>query len=606
MIGIISLKALLLIGTLLSGGFSMAMVAIGLWILWQDAVGRLTLSRPGAISAMVALGVMGVVLSGLYYALGKQNLTLQQRDADHAAELERALRRLQDSDTKFRAVIENSKDVIFIKDLEGRYVLMNPAGCALLGRRPEEILGKHDSELLHPVAAQQMQAHDREVLEAKVISTFEDRVIGPDGAAHDFVTTKQPYLTPEGRIIGVIGASHEITRQKQLDQELRESEERYRSLVELSPEAIMVEKDGILTFSNPAGARLLGAKDPREVVGLSLLDFIHPDDVERFQRRIRQIREDREPIPLFEKRIVRFDGQVIDVEFTASPIVEHGELAVLSIIRDITARKRALKESAQRKAELQKILELNQLKDHFLSTLSHEMKTPLSLICGYAELLEEKYPQESLLLGILDGSRRLSDHISNMLDYSAMVSGTLSLYPTEVNLAELLHNAHAAVEETLRLKHLHFSADLDPETPSIQADPRRISQMLGELLSNAIKFTPEGGSLGIRVRPEAGHVRLEVWDTGPGISESQREQIWTAFTQLAVSDAFRKGGLGLGLTIVKKIAELHGGDVQLESEVGKGSRFVVRLPIKGTPEPRLRISRLEAAQEQPSPESPAP
>jgi signal transduction histidine kinase len=188
-----------------------------------------------------------------------------------------------------------------------------------------------------------------------------------------------------------------------------------------------------------------------------------------------------------------------------------------------------------------------------------------------------------------------------MLDYSAMVSGTLPLYKTEVNLAEQLQNVRAAHEESMRLKGLHFSTELDSETPPIHADPRRISQMIGELLNNAIKFTPEGGSLGVRIRPEAGKVRIEVWDTGPGIPESDRQKIWSAFTQLEVGDTLRRGGLGLGLTLVSKLAELHGGHVEVDSEVGKGSRFIITLPIEDSALPNLRVTMLAEPQEQPSP-----
>lgn len=472
----IPIKDIVVFGSTLSGCCSLIMVGIGLWLFWQAAMGRLFLTRPDVIAGLIVVGLLGVVLSGLFLLMGLKYLALRRRELEREAELEATLRRLQESEYKFRSVIESTQDVVTLKDLDGRFLLMNPAGYALLGLPPEEILGKRDGEFLPAALARQIQAQDREVVEAKAPMTFEEHAIGHDGQEHVFVTTKHPYRSPEGRIIGIIGVSH-----------------------------------------------------------------------------------------------------------------------------DITERTRALEEMAQRTAELTKSQELNQLKDHFLSSLSHEMKTPLSLICGYAELLEEKYPEENLLEGVLEGSRRLNDHISNMLDYSAMVSGTLPLYQTEVNLAELVQNAHAAAEESLRFKRLDFKAEVDPETPPIQADPRRICQMLGALVSNAIKFTPEGGSLGIRVHPEPGQVRITVWDTGPGIPEADRQRIWSAFTQLEVGDALRKGGLGLGLTIVKKLAELHGGTVELESEVGKGSRFTVTLPIAGVARPVLRITRLEERQEQPSP-----
>lgn len=470
------IKGLVVLGSLLSGGFSLVMAGIGLWLLWQAALGRLALTRPGAVIGLIVLGLLGVALSAFYLLMGLQNLAFQKSELERQAELKAARRLLQDSDYKFRSVIETTQDLVTIKDLDGRFLLMNPAGFALLGLPPEEILGRRGVDFLPPDLARQMEANDRAVIDSKTSQTFEDRAIGHDGVEHVFITTKHPYFSPEGQVLGVIAISH-----------------------------------------------------------------------------------------------------------------------------DITELKRTFEEIAQRTVELRKSQELNQLKDHFLSSLSHEMKTPLSLIIGYAELLEEKYPQEDLLEGILEGSRRLNDHISNMLDYSALVSGTLPLYRTEVNLAELVQNAHAAAEESLRVKHLRFTSELDPEIPPIQADPRRICQMLGALFSNAVKFTPDGGSIGIQVHPESDQVRITVWDSGPGIPEADRQRIWSAFTQLEVGDTLRKGGLGLGLPIVKKLAELHGGSLELDGEVGKGSRFTVTLPIAGVARPVLRIMRLEGQKEQASP-----
>lgn len=228
---------------------------------------------------------------------------------------------------------------------------------------------------------------------------------------------------------------------------------------------------------------------------------------------------------------------------------------------------------------IERLRSLDRLKDHFLSTISHEMKTPLSLIIGYTELLQDKYPGEELLKGLQDGSRRLTTHINNMLDYSAMLGGSLPLYTSEVSLEEVTRNALAIVETDLALKHLHVEVSIHHELPSICGDSRRITQMIVELLDNARKATPEGGRIGVEVFPVEEHVRIVVWDTGQGIAQEDLERIWEAFSQLQTEDAMRSGGLGLGLTIVKKLVELHQGRVSVESQPGKGSRFIIELPI---------------------------
>jgi PAS domain S-box-containing protein len=261
-----------------------------------------------------------------------------------------------------------------------------------------------------------------------------------------------------------------------------------------------------------------------------------------------------------------------------------GRLVGFAVItRDITARKRADEAVAQRTAELKKAKELNALKDHFLSTISHEMKTPLSLITGYAELLEELGEQRTLVAGIQEGTRRLTEHIDHILDYSALLSGALPLYPTEVNLAEVAANARSIMVGEGGLRQREIVVEVDPGTPPIRGDARRITQMIVELLENAEKFTPPGGRMGVRIGHAGREVHLDVWDTGPGISEEDFPRIWEAFSQLAVGDALRKSGLGLGLTIVKKLAELHGGKVAVVSQPGRGATFSITLPVAGPP-----------------------
>lgn len=245
-----------------------------------------------------------------------------------------------------------------------------------------------------------------------------------------------------------------------------------------------------------------------------------------------------------------------------------------------TLEAQVVERTQQLRQALSQLKSLDRLKDHFLSTISHEMKTPLSLIIGYTELLQDKYPDEELLKGIQDGSRRLTSHINNMLDYSALLGGGLPLYMTEVSVLEAAANALQIMETEFKLKNLQVVADLDPTTPPVRGDSRRITQMILELLDNARKFTPPGGTVGVEVGPLDGRVRIVVWDTGVGIQAEDCERIWEAFRQITDDENLRKGGLGLGLTIVKKLAELHHGSVTVESQPGKGSRFTIDLPAE--------------------------
>jgi PAS domain S-box-containing protein len=361
---------------------------------------------------------------------------------------------------------------------------------------------------------------------------------------------------------------------------LQESEanaRRLAAIVEASDDAIMTydSQTWLPTFWSRGASQLWGWSS-EEALGRQVGFFTQPEDRAKFFESFDDL-----DVKIQEIKTTRRDGTQVDVSVSLFPIRDaQGRIVSFgSIQRDITEQRKMLEEVARRTAELKKSEELNQLKDHFLSTISHEMKTPLSLITGYTELLEDACPDETMIEGIKDGSRRLSEHINNILDYSALISGTLPLYKTEVNLSEVVDHVVGPMREGFQQKGIALATEVAPGTPEIEGDFRRIAQILGELLENAQKFTPLGGKAGVRVAPEGDQVRVDVWNTGEGIPEEDFGRIWEAFSQLATADAFRKGGLGLGLTIVKRLVELHGGRVAVASQVGQGATFTIFLPV---------------------------
>lgn len=374
---------------------------------------------------------------------------------------------------------------------------------------------------------------------------------------------------------------------------LKASEARARPLaaiVDASEDAITTydPETWTITFWNRGAEKLLGWK-AEEVLGKRSLFLTRPEDQELLQHASAALHAG-EAVTEHELRARRRDGELRDVSVGFFPIRDpDGRIVAFgSIQRDITEQRRTLVEMARQSAELSKAKELNRLKDHFLSTISHEMKTPLSLITGYAELLEEACPDDAMIEGIKDGSRRLSEHINNILDYSALISGTLPLYKTEVSLQEVVDHVISVMQDGFTQNNVTLETEISPDTPVIDGDFRRLSQILIELLENAQKFTPAGGKAGVRIFPVDGDVRVDVWNTGDGIPENDFGRIWEAFSQLATEDAFRKGGLGLGLTIVKRLVELHGGRVAVTSQAGQSTTFSVYLPVKTPAPPTMR------------------
>jgi signal transduction histidine kinase len=240
----------------------------------------------------------------------------------------------------------------------------------------------------------------------------------------------------------------------------------------------------------------------------------------------------------------------------------------------------------------------------FLANMSHELRTPLTGVLAMTEALQTETfgdlneRQHQLLRRIEDGGRRLLEIVNDILDLSQLDGGTLELAPADCMLEPLCRSCLAAVAPAAAAKRqaVHFS--IEPQALQLAADPRRLRQMLINLLDNAVKFTPECGTLGLQVAglplhsftnatalPERA-VRFVVWDTGIGIAPEAQARLFQPFAQIDGSLTRRHAGTGLGLVLVKRMAELHGGCVGVESVRGQGSRFCITLPWRMLAEAR--------------------
>lgn len=355
---------------------------------------------------------------------------------------------------------------------------------------------------------------------------------------------------------------------------------RLAAIVESTSDAIIsLDLDGQISTWN-RGAEEIYGYSAGEIIGHPVTLIVSPDRQHLIPHLIARLKQG-ERIEPFETAQISKSGRPINVSVRVSTLRDSkgGAVGFSAIARDITEFKRALEDVAWRTAELEKTKELSRIKDHFLSSLSHELKTPLSLITGYAELLQDLGPSKERLDGIQNGVQRLTRQINKILDYSALLSGSLPLYRSEVQLRELIENVQALTAEDLEYRSQTLELELEPGVSFIPGDPARIAQMLTELVSNASKFTPPGGQIGIRTVPGDDMLRIDVWDTGSGISEEQLAKLGEGFSRLDLDEALRSGGLGLGLAIVKLLAELHGGRITVESQVGKGSVFSLYLPL---------------------------
>ena len=534
---------------------------------------RLATLRAGYVDEAVglALATAGMTLAGVILVIW--NVITFNR-------LTRESQAAQEAIAKLARIVEFSHDAIVGLDTRGIITSWNRGAQALFGYQATEIIGLPLAKLVPPDRIDENTDILALARRGEQVAPYETSRVAKDGRLVEVSISTSTIRDVAGRVVGFAGILRDITERKRMQDALRDSEERYRRLVELAPEAVFVVRDELIVYANRAAAMLAGAQKPEDLVGKPAESFIYPPDATAFRDRMREVSERGKPMVLAQERAVRLDGTLQEVETSASPIVYEGQPAVIALVRDITERKRAIEGIARRDAELRKMLEVDKLKDHFLSTVSHEMKTPLTLITGYAELLADKYPQETLVEGIQEGSRRLTENINKMIDFSALVSGAMPLHLNEINLSELLGDLEAITRERFANKGVRLKIEIDEGVPSIEADSRRITQVVLELLTNALRFTPHGGEVGIRVSPFDQEVRLDVRDTGQGISEEDFPSIWSAFGHRQHGQGSGSKGLGLGLAIVKLLVDSHGGRVALESMPGKGSCFSIFLPVR--------------------------
>jgi PAS domain S-box-containing protein len=482
----------------------------------------------------------------------------------------------------FRLLVENVRDfAIFMTDLDGRIVSWNPGVEHLLGYKEEEFVGRHGSLIFTP--------EDRE---GKVPEQEMETALG-EGRAED----KRWHLRRDGSRFWADGflmllrdaagrpqafakILRDNTEAKLTEEKLRESEDRYQRLVELSPDAIAVHAEGVVLFMNTAGARLLRADGPEQIVGRSVAELIHPDYHGVIRERIEKAGRG-EASPPAEIKFIRLDGTELYGELASAPLIYQGRPALQAVVRDLTRRKRAEEE---RERLLREAQEANRLKDEFLATVSHELRTPLTAILGWAHLLRGRRLSgeagAKALETIERNARSQAQLIDDLLDVSRIVTGKLRLDVVPVSPHSFIDAAVEAVRPAAEAKGVRLRKVIDADAGVIMGDAARLQQVVWNLLTNAVKFTPGGGRVEVRLARADSHVEIAVADTGAGIGPEFLPHVFERFRQADQRTTREHGGLGLGLSIVRQLVELHGGAVRADSEgEGAGATFTVTLPV---------------------------
>jgi len=512
---------------------------------------------------------------------------------------------LRDSEAKFRAFLESASEAIMVTNSQGELVVFNAKAEDLFGYNRTEVLGRKIESLMpqryhsiHPDHRADYMTHPSKRSMGKSKALYAQR---RDGTEFPIEVGLSTIPTKNGTF--VIAFLSDITERQQaeneikrlndkLERQIRETETRYAQIVELAEEGIWVtDAQGNTTYTNQAMARMLGYTET-EILGHAIADFMTPGE-NRFTAAStlppHQHQVHRQEVELRTKT-----GSTIWAYMSTSPVLDdQGNLLwSCALVYDITERKQAekqLRESNERislaNAELARA---TRLKDEFLASMSHELRTPLNAILGLAEALQEEVygsltpKQHKSLATIEQSGKHLLDLINDILDLSKIESGKMSLSVSLVSVDSLCESSLTFIKQQAQQKNIRLNYSIAPGLSEIEVDERRIRQVLVNLLSNAVKFTPDGGEVALKVSTDAEgeQLQLSVTDTGIGIAPENLDKLFKPFVQLDSSLSRRYAGTGLGLALVRRIVELQGGSITLDSEVGKGSCFTVTLPWK--------------------------
>ena len=479
------------------------------------------------------------------------------------------------------AIVKSSDDAMISKDLNGTIVSWNPAAEQLFGYAADEVIGQSIRLIVPP----DRQAEEDRVLETirrgEVIDHLETVRLRKDGRPVPISLTVSPIYGRTGTIIGASKIVRDLTRSQRTQRDALQ----LAAIVDSSDDAI-VGKDlnGIVTSWNQ-GAEAMFAFPADEMIGESIRRLIPSDRQQEEDEVLARIRAGLK-VEHYETVRQRKDGSLIPVSLTVSPIrAPDGTIVGASkIARDISDRRRA-------EQERQRLLEIardaSRLKDEFLATLSHELRTPLNAIVGYLHLMRaglmtgEKY--DRAMEAVARSAAALTQIVEDVLDVSRIVSGKVRLEVQPVDLPLIIEQAVEIVRPAAEAKGLSIRTLLDPATPAVSGDPERIRQILWNLCSNAVKFTPSGGRVEVRLERVNSHVEIAVTDTGTGISREFLPHVFERFRQEDSGIGRSHGGLGLGLAISHHLMELQGGRISAASAgPGKGSTFVLEFPTRTT------------------------
>ncbi len=515
------------------------------------------------------------------------------RDLSERREQEAALRQ---SEERFRTLVEHVADyAIFMLSPDGIVTTWNTGARQITGYEPDEIIGSHLSRF-YPPEALKAAWPEHELHVARMEGRFEDEGwrIRKDGSPFWANVILTALRAPTGELVGFTKITRDLTERRRQEQALTQSEERFRLLVEGVDDyaILMLDRNGFVSSWNGGAERISGYAS-HEILGKHFSHFYTSEDLAAHK-------------PWKHVSVARDEGRVADegwrarkdgTLFWASSVItalydaDGRPYGFANVMQDLTQRRHAeaLADRAQRTQE-------------FIAMLAHELRNPLAPIRNAVELMGRKGlgdpVLESMRQTIDRQSALLTRIIDEFLDVNRIARGKFAINMEAVDIGTVLARAVEAVRPLIDAQGQHLDVDAPSRTLPLRGDSMRLTQVVVNLLNNAAKFTLPGGRITLTVKQRGtDDIEIRVSDTGRGIDPDDLETIFDLFTQISPESVPGQGGLGIGLTLVRRIVELHGGMVQARSEgVGRGTEVIVRLPLdkdraEGVPPPRSDPAR---------------
>jgi PAS domain S-box-containing protein len=495
------------------------------------------------------------------------------RDLRDRYKREEVEKELAQSENRFRNIFDATSD--FLIYLEKDMILdLNDTTTILTGLTKENTIGKNFSELKEIFSEEDMKKHleaIKHTSDGVKLRDYESDLKAINGNIYRFLFSVD-CIRDDQEIRGILLRGKDITQRQRAWDELVKLEEKYRVLAETSADGVItVDALGRLTYVNPSFEKMCDRRKS-QILATLFRDYLSEDSVYFFQQIFIDARKKDEKIENIELELVHAEGDIIPIEVNIAPYKKDDEFAgMVCTIRDITERRRV--EDELKKSE--------RLKTEFMNIAAHELKSPVTPIKGYLDLIisdkETSKKVKDWAKVSLRNAERLLKLVNDILDVSRLDTDTMRFEMERLDTLEILDEIVEDMRPVIEAKDLKFITKIPRDLPNIMGDRHRLPQVLKNLFVNAIKFT-DNGSISIEAEKKDERVIITIIDTGIGISKDEVKKVFTKFYQAYTGDDRKNEGTGLGLFICREIIQKHKGEIWAESELGKGSKFIIKLP----------------------------